>query len=371
MATTPNLGLPLIDGAMTADVPRDMNALANAVDTAVEAAIDEAVSGVTVPDASLTQKGIVQLSNKTDGTSQSLAPTEKAVSDARQAAISAAATDATTKANAAEANAKSYVDAKTWQKNKLTNDDGLVLNISNQNLNNVVKTGFYAGENITNAPGTAVGSWWYVEVFAMSGSHIKQIAMNLFDNTYQQRTNNGSGWSAWSPDLFTSVSNGKASVAAAITGKGVPTAADAPFATMAANINAIQVGPKYAMGTAVGGSTPRIFTHLDGSASMVYIQVSGLGFRPNRIVIKRVFDAGTTEAAHADLGVYDWGTRQAAPSSTVGNNYNYMTYDLKRGFYVFEMSGALTTSSAAYVNDTGFLLPVNAGVNYVWEAYGV
>lgn len=45
MATTPNLGLPLIDGAMTADVPRDMNALANAVDTAVEAAIDEAVSG--------------------------------------------------------------------------------------------------------------------------------------------------------------------------------------------------------------------------------------------------------------------------------------------------------------------------------------
>lgn len=82
MATTPNLGLPLIDGSMTADVPRDMNALANAVDTAVEAAI----AGVTVPDASLTKKGIVQLSNKTDGSSETLAATEKAVSDALNAA---------------------------------------------------------------------------------------------------------------------------------------------------------------------------------------------------------------------------------------------------------------------------------------------
>jgi hypothetical protein len=77
MATTPNLGLPLIDSAMTADVPRDMNALANAVDTAVE----EALADVSIPDASLTVKGKVQLSNKTDGTSENLAPTEKALGE--------------------------------------------------------------------------------------------------------------------------------------------------------------------------------------------------------------------------------------------------------------------------------------------------
>ena len=56
-------------------------------------------------------------------------------------------------------------------------------------------------------------------------------------------------WSAWvciqSKDvdivkLFQSVSNGKAQVASAITGKGVPTASDATFETMANNINAIQ-----------------------------------------------------------------------------------------------------------------------------------
>lgn len=35
MANTPNLGLPLIDSNMTADVPRDHNALVNALDTAI------------------------------------------------------------------------------------------------------------------------------------------------------------------------------------------------------------------------------------------------------------------------------------------------------------------------------------------------
>lgn len=38
MANTSKLNLPLVDSAMTADVPRDMNALANAVDSAVDEA---------------------------------------------------------------------------------------------------------------------------------------------------------------------------------------------------------------------------------------------------------------------------------------------------------------------------------------------
>lgn len=43
-------------------------------------------------------------------------------------------------------------------------------------------------------------------------------------------------------DLKKSVSDGKSSVAGAITAKGVPTASDATFATMAANIEAIETG---------------------------------------------------------------------------------------------------------------------------------
>jgi len=50
-------------------------------------------------------------------------------------------------------------------------------------------------------------------------------------------------WSAWTPstqELFQSVSNGKRLVASAITGKGVETASDATFQTMADNITAIK-----------------------------------------------------------------------------------------------------------------------------------
>ncbi|WP_321573888.1 tail fiber protein [Paenibacillus sp. P13VS] len=68
--------------------------------------LQEDVQNADIPDASLTVKGKVRLSNKTDGTSQTDAATEKAVNDARLAA----ATDATTKANAAETNAKNYAN---------------------------------------------------------------------------------------------------------------------------------------------------------------------------------------------------------------------------------------------------------------------
>lgn len=119
MAQTANLGLPLIDANMTADVPRDMNALAEAVDTAVT----EAVEGVTVPDATTTQKGVVQLNDTTTSTNKTQAGTADAVrrayergsegvtaAAAAQAKADAAETPAgaQAKANAAEANAKNY-----------------------------------------------------------------------------------------------------------------------------------------------------------------------------------------------------------------------------------------------------------------------
>lgn len=54
-------------------------------------------------------------------------------------------------------------------------------------------------------------------------------------------------------DLFTSVSDGKKAVASAITDKGVPTAQDAAFDTMAENIRAIQTGTDTSNATATPG----------------------------------------------------------------------------------------------------------------------
>ena len=92
---TTKLNLPLIDGTNTADVVRDFNALANAVDNKAGASDGLATLGadgkvpasqlnVSAPaDATTSTKGVVQLSNSTTSTSEALAATPKAVKDAK------------------------------------------------------------------------------------------------------------------------------------------------------------------------------------------------------------------------------------------------------------------------------------------------
>ncbi|MET3831036.1 alkylated DNA nucleotide flippase Atl1 [Paenibacillus sp. DS2363] len=86
---------PIGDGVIEKDV--NMNVIVGSA-TNVTAIINESLVYVThdeleealenivveVNDASLTEKGIVQLSNKTDGISEKLAPTEKALGDVRK-----------------------------------------------------------------------------------------------------------------------------------------------------------------------------------------------------------------------------------------------------------------------------------------------
>ncbi|MGG3310770.1 phage tail protein [Paenibacillus lautus] len=77
-SNTPNLGLlkkdPMVDGNETFNIETMLNENWDKV--------DEAVGNIKVPDASLTEKGIVQLSNSTNGTRENVAATEKAVKDA-------------------------------------------------------------------------------------------------------------------------------------------------------------------------------------------------------------------------------------------------------------------------------------------------
>ncbi|MFB6473362.1 phage tail protein [Paenibacillus glucanolyticus] len=82
---TPNVGLYKVngetDGNDTFNVDVVLNDNWDKLDAAV-GQIQEDLGNVQVPDASLTQKGIVQLSNATNGTRESVAATEKAVKDA-------------------------------------------------------------------------------------------------------------------------------------------------------------------------------------------------------------------------------------------------------------------------------------------------
>ncbi|MEC0123704.1 pyocin knob domain-containing protein [Paenibacillus pabuli] len=149
-------------------------------------ALREAVSQMDIPDASLTQKGKVQLSSKTDGTSETVAATEKAVRDAKLSAISAS---------------NGYVDDKQWQKRKLTQDNGTTLSAHGLDLNTLMTTGFYSGGEMINAPNN---QYYYIEVQAhLQGAYVIQIARSIYEDTFQQRRYTSEhGWTAWRKNVY-------------------------------------------------------------------------------------------------------------------------------------------------------------------------
>lgn len=89
-------------------------------------------------------------------------------------------------------------------------------------------------------------------------------------------------------EVFQASSDKNTKIAAAITEKGVPTSPSAPGDQMAANIRAIQTGKRYASG--------------DSVVSGFFLEVRGLPFKPNIIVVKYVNsnDKGSQMAVYAN-----------------------------------------------------------------------
>ncbi|MDT0121331.1 tail fiber protein [Paenibacillus sp. RRE4] len=184
---------------------------------------DQKVGEIVIDDASLKNKGIVQLSNAVDGTREDLAATEKAIRDARVAA---------------ETNAKNASLPKSG--GSLVGDAG-VLNLVGST--HVYQSFLPAGVN--------AGRKGYIG-FGTPGGIDLSIA-NEYGGELIFRDKNGPTTLS---DLKSSVSSGKASIAAAITGKGIPTAADASFLTMSNNISSLRTSIKFKSATfpASGGT---------------------------------------------------------------------------------------------------------------------
>lgn len=175
-----------------------------------------------------------------------------------------------------------------WQKRKLTEDNGLAVNINGQNLNNIVTSGFFSGSALINAPQNNQ-DWFYLEVIAMAPTYVVQniYELNNGSPTYRQRKLINGTWTAWSDDLFTSVANGKSGIANALSDMGVPTYPYNTFDTMAANIRQIRTGSR--VGYTLSGnradpstnyyadiiSVPegKIFTFLSDSYESSYVSV--------------------------------------------------------------------------------------------------
>ncbi|MFF5993476.1 pyocin knob domain-containing protein [Lysinibacillus sp. KU-BSD001] len=110
--------------------------------------------------------------------------------------------------------------------------------------NNALENGWYMGTRTHNSPvdNPEADTWFMGEVISHNQLYVIQKVYQFTDpnrTTYVRSKLNGV-WTAWREEswitLFTSVSNGKATVNQAVTDMGIYTAPDATFETTATNI---------------------------------------------------------------------------------------------------------------------------------------
>ncbi|WP_025681789.1 pyocin knob domain-containing protein [Paenibacillus massiliensis] len=189
-------------------------------------------------------------------------------------------------------NAKAYVDAKPWQRVRVTADSGAAIDITNSDLNMDRPTGWYMGSSMANAPN---GEWYWVENIKHNAAWFVQIAYNFNNgNIYVRRKYNGT-WTGWIQDptrgeidsinweinnLKSSVANGKNEIAAAIRDKGQASQGSDAFATMAAAIRNISTVSQMATGSFTQTSRQR-----QGVSVTLSDSVRGLAFTPRYIIL--------------------------------------------------------------------------------------
>lgn len=206
-SNTPNLNLlkkdPATDGNDTFNIQTMLNDNWDKIDVAV-GEVREELKDINVPDASLTQKGITQLSSATDSTAEDRAATPKAVKAAYEAAIAAQST-----ANAAGTGLSAHASNTTVH---ITAGERAAWNAAESNarnasvpratrligdLNSITEDGFYDGSSMANAPST---EWYYVEHMSHSqdpGNWRLQRATNFYNGVTYWRQLRAGTWTNW------------------------------------------------------------------------------------------------------------------------------------------------------------------------------
>jgi hypothetical protein len=260
--------------------------------------------------------------------------------------------------------------AVPWQKRKLTEDNGLSINVSNGNANNLVAAGFYVGENIANAPTTASGAWWYIEVQAMaSNSWVIQKAYDLFSSgSFRMRIKSNGTWTAWSQDLFQSVSNGKASIAAAITGKGVAASGSDTFDSLTTKISQISSDFK-----TLGGNTNIAVSNEQGYSGKE-VTSTVLDFIPKIVTLN-------LETSYRNSNSYDSGSFKAGTSLKFDSKTNTFppSWISSEGlwggsgakFYFYISVGWNITSRTLRITITDEMGSSTKNIAVSWSVYGL
>lgn len=173
---------------------------------------------LTVPSATTFSKGIVQLIDDNTGGSRNMAPTQRALANHVNNTVPHV----------------TQTDKDRWnaKQDQLSNQTAIELG---QNYANGSEPSYIDFHTRPNSD---------FDARIIVGSNSSRMEIQAADDVVI--LSKGQQFSL--VDLKQSVSDGKAQVASAITGKGQPTASDATFATMANNISNISLDPKILTG---------------------------------------------------------------------------------------------------------------------------
>lgn len=159
-------------------------------------------------------------------------------------------------------------------------------------------------------------------------------------------------------ELFTNVSNGKNSVAAAITGKGVPASGSDTFAQLSAKIGQIVTGKRYASGEGTQDTTIQrkelTNTITFEKYNSPYVVIQGLPFVPSVINI------------YGGIQNYSLTTYKASSISPIVDRMKFMVSSVITG-----NTGAKAYDSAVLTGPT-YEIPVFIASNtfkFTWEAW--
>ncbi len=208
---------------------------------------------------------------------------------------------------------------------------GTAKDISNQNLNNYINSGFYRGYNMANAP---TDDWYYIEVIQHASTWVLQIATRLHTDLRFFRRNSSGTWQAWKKiltqndydQLFQSVSSGKNQLETAITGKDGTVSKSSGIATFNELKAGIQSIPQ-----ARGNATTANVLSGKTFTSAVYGASQKSGTMPNQGA--KVITPGTTNKA-IPAGYHNGG------GYILGSN-NLVSSNIREGVNIFGVTGSI------------------------------
>lgn len=308
--------------------------------------LEEALEGLDpdIPGASLTQPGIVQLSNATNGTRENVAPTEKALKaayDRGSEGVTAAAA-AQSKADAAETPAGAQAKANTAETNaknaSLPRTGGTVTGtiVFTTELPSITKVS--GKKSWVHHHSSATGGYYIAPSITDGGEDFDYSkGLHVFEDDVK--------WAGGSlNDLKSSVANGKQAIATAISGKGVPASGSDEFAVLVNKISQIKTDAEVSTGS---------FSQTSYSA----VTIANLPFKPYAVFVygsaSTTYDTNYAAAAQGWTGAYLNGSEVVVTATLLARLYGGIQPNAS--FHMKDV--AFGSNSVSFAGNDGFVGP--------------